>query len=44
MKRGPVAKLHKRNKITSKKVDVDVMSENCNIIANFRFFGQFGEF
>ena len=42
MKRRPVTKLGKRNKTTSKKVDVDVMSENCDVIVIFRIFGQFG--
>ena len=42
MKLGPVTKLDKRNKTTSKKCDVDVMSENCDVIGIFRIFGQFG--
>ena len=42
MKLGPVTKLDKRNKTTSKKFDVDVMSENCDVIVIFRIFGQFG--
>ena len=42
MKLGPVTKLHKRNKATSKKIDNDVMSENCDVIVIFRVFGQFG--
>ena len=42
MKLGPVTKLDKRNKTTSKKFDVDFMSENCDIIVIFRIFGQFG--
>ena len=42
MKVGQVTKLDKRNKITSKKFDDDVMSENCDIIVIFRSFGQFG--
>ena len=29
MKLGPVTKLDKRNKITSKKFDDEVMSANC---------------
>ena len=32
MKFGPVTKLDKRNKITSKNFDNDVMSENCDVI------------
>ena len=31
MKFGPVTKLDKRSKRTSKKFDDDVMSENCDI-------------
>ena len=42
MKLGPVAKLDKRNKTTSKKFDVEVMSESCYVIVIFRIFGQFG--
>ena len=41
MKLGPVTKLEKKNK-TSKKFDVDVMSENCEVIVIFRIFGLFG--
>ena len=42
MKLGPVTKLDKRNKTTSKKIDVNVMSENCDVIVIRRIFGQFG--
>ena len=42
MKLGPVTKLDKRNKTTSKKFDVDVMSGNCDVIVIFRIFGQSG--
>ena len=42
MKLGPVTKLDNRNKTTSKEIDVDVMSENCDVIVIFRIFGQFG--
>ena len=42
MKLGPVTKLDKRNKATSKKFVVDVISENCDIIVIFWIFGQFG--
>ena len=31
MKLGPVTKLDKRNKTTSKKFDDDVMSEKCDV-------------
>ena len=39
MKLGPVTKLEKRNKTTSKKFDV---SRNWDVIVIFRIFGQFG--
>ena len=42
MKLGPVTKLDKINKITSKKFDDDVMSENCDVIVIFPIYGQFG--
>ena len=42
MKRGPVTKIDKKNKATSKKFDDDVMSANCNVIVIFRIYGQFG--
>ena len=35
MKLGPVTKIDKRNKTTSKKIDDDVMWENRDIIAIF---------
>ena len=35
MNLGPVTKLEKRNKITSKKLDDDVMPENYDVIAIF---------
>ena len=41
MKLGPVTKLGKRNK-TSRKLDDDVMSRNCDAIAIFSIYGQFG--
>ena len=41
-KLGPVTKINKRNKTTSKKFDDDVMLENCDVIVIFRIFGQFG--
>ena len=41
MKLGPVTKLGKRNK-TSRKFDNDVMSRNCDAIAIFSIYGQFG--
>ena len=42
MKLGPVTKIGKRNKTTSKKFDDNVMSENCDLIVIFHIFGQFG--
>ena len=42
MKLGPVTKLHKRNKTTSKKFDDDVMLENCDDIVIFLIYDQFG--
>ena len=44
MKLGPVTKIGKRNKTTSKKFDDNVMSENCDVIAIFPIYGQFGAF
>ena len=41
MKLGPVAKLDKRNKTTS-KTDDEVISTNCDVILNFALYGQFG--
>ena len=38
----PVTKLDKRNKITSKKFDDDVMSADCGTIVIFPIYGQFG--
>ena len=37
MKLGPVTKLDRRNKKTSKKIDDDVMSKDCDVIAIFQF-------
>ena len=42
MKLGPVTKLYKKNKTTSKNFDDDVMSENCDVIVIFSIYGQFG--
>ena len=42
MKLGPITKLDKRNEATSKKFDDGVMSPNCNVIAIFPIYGQFG--
>ena len=42
MKLGPVTKIDKRHKTTSKKINDDVMSENCKVIVIFLIYGQFG--
>ena len=42
MKLGSLTKLGKRNKITSKEFDDDVISENCDVIAIFPIYGKFG--
>ena len=42
MKLGPVTKLDKRNKATSKKFEDDIMSANCDVIVIYPFYGQFG--
>ena len=42
MKLGPVTTLDKRNKATSKKFDDDVMLKNCDVVAIFSIYGQFG--
>ena len=41
MKLGPVIKIVKRNKATSRKVDDDVMSVSCSAIVVFSIYGQF---
>ena len=42
MKLEPVTKLDKRNKTTSKKIDDEVMLENCDVFVIFPFYGQSG--
>ena len=42
MKFGPVTKLDKKNKTTSKKIDDEVMSANWDVIVIFPIHGQFG--
>ena len=42
MKLGPVTKLNKRKKVTSKKFANDVMSANCDVIFIFPIYCQFG--
>ena len=44
MKLGPVTKLDKRNKATSKKIDNDVSSANFGVTLNFIIYGQFGAY
>ena len=38
MELGLLTKLDKRNKATSKKIDDDIVSENCDVIAIFFLF------
>ena len=40
MKLGPVTKLEKRNEATSKKINNDVISSNCDFIAFFVFMAS----
>ena len=42
MKLGPVTKLDKRNKTTSKKFDDDIISANYDVAVIFPIYGQFG--
>ena len=42
MTTGPVTKLDKKNTATSKKVDDDVISANCDLIVIFSIYGPFG--
>ena len=42
MKLAPATKLYKRHKKTSKIVENDVMSVNCDVMVMFLFYGQFG--
>ena len=41
MKLGSATKLNKRNKIMSKKINCDLMSENLEVIVIFPIYGQF---
>ena len=41
MKLGPVTKLDKRKKATSKEFDYTVMLKNCDVIITFLVYGQF---
>ena len=42
MKLSQITKLDKENKTTSRKFDVDVISEYCDVIVIFQIFSQFG--
>ena len=42
MKLGPVTKLDKRNKATSKTLDDEIMLENYDAIVIFLIYDQFG--
>ena len=42
MKRGPITKLNKRKKATSKKIDDNVMLGSCDVISIFSIYDQFG--
>ena len=42
IKLGPVTKLDKRNKTTSKIFEDDVTSKDCDVIVIFGIFDQFG--
>ena len=44
MKLGPVTKLDKRNKATSKKIGEDVNSADFGIILISTIYGQFGAY
>ena len=41
MKLTPITKLDKRNTVTPKKIDDDVMSANCDVIVFSPIYGQF---
>ena len=42
MKLKPQTNFDKRNKTTSKKFDDDIMSAECEVIAIFPIYAQFG--
>ena len=44
MKLGPVTKVDKRNKVTSKNIDTDVNSVNFVVILIFTIYDQFGAY
>ena len=41
MKLGPITKLDKGNTSTSKKIDDDFISANCDVAVFFPIYGQF---
>ena len=43
MKFGPVTRFYERNKATSKKIEDNIMLKNCEVIAVFPIYSQFGE-
>ena len=43
MKLGPVTKFDRESKARSKKVDNDVLSENCDVSAFFHFATNLGQ-
>ena len=42
MKLGTINKFDKRKKTASKKLDDDVMSENCDVIVIFLIYDRYG--
>ena len=42
MKLGPVTKIDKRNKTTSRKMNDDFMSGHCDVIVIFKIYDQLG--
>ena len=40
MNLGPVTKLDRKNRVTSKKFNIDVMSSNCDVIFFIPIYGQ----
>ena len=42
MKLGPTTTLERENKKISGKIDHDAMSKNCDVVAIFPIYGQFG--
>ena len=42
IKLGPVNKIDKWNRTTSKNFEDDVISANCHVIVNFSIYSQFG--